>query len=216
MSNSAARLPFPPVVLAVAGCSGSGKTTLAAEMARALGGVHFHFDNYYLDLAHMPLAERVKQNFDDPELLEIPLLTSHVKALAIGKPIERPLYDFATYTRVLGRTETVRPSAFLLVEGLFALHFSELLPFYQLRIYIDTPDELCFKRRLKRDVEERGRTPESVHYQYEATVRPTSLAIVRPSAVHADLTVDGTDALDWKVERVMSEMRNRGLLLGAS
>ena len=216
MSNSAARLPFPPVVLAVAGCSGSGKTTLAAEMARALGGVHFHFDNYYLDLAHMPLAERVKQNFDDPELLELPLLISHVKALAIGKPIERPLYDFATYTRVLGRTETVRPSAFLLVEGLFALHFSELLPFYQLRIYIDTPDELCFQRRLKRDVEERGRTPESVHYQYEATVRPTSLAIVRPSAVHADLTVDGTDALDWKVERVMSEMRNRGLLLGAS
>ena len=216
MSNSAARLPFPPVVLAVAGCSGSGKTTLAAEMARALGGVHFHFDNYYLDLAHMPLAERVKQNFDDPELLELPLLISHVKALAIGKPIERPLYDFATYTRVLGRTETVHPSAFLLVEGLFALHFSELLPFYQLRIYIDTPDELCFQRRLKRDVEERGRTPESVHYQYEATVRPTSLAIVRPSAVHADLTVDGTDALDWKVERVMSEMRNRGLLLGAS
>ena len=216
MSNSAARLPFPPVVLAIAGCSGSGKTTLAAEMARALGGVHFHFDNYYLDLAHMPLAERVKQNFDDPELLELPLLISHVKALAIGKPIERPLYDFATYTRVLGRTETVHPSAFLLVEGLFALHFSELLPFYQLRIYIDTPDELCFQRRLKRDVEERGRTPESVRSQYEATVRPTSMAIVRPSAVHADLTVDGTDALDWKVERVLSVMRTRGLLLGVS
>ena len=85
-----------------------------------------------------------------------------------------------------------------------------------MRIYIDTPDELCFKRRLMRDVEERGRTPESVRYQYEATVRPTSVAIVRPSAVHADLTVDGTDALDWKVERVLSEMRIRGLLLGVS
>lgn len=213
------RLPFPPVVLAIAGCSGSGKTTLAAELARTLGGVHFHFDNYYLDLAHLTLAERVKQNFDDPALLEIPLLTVHIKALAAGQPIERPLYDFSTHTRVLGPTgigltETVQPSAFLLVEGLFALYFTDLLPFYNLRIYIDTPDELCFKRRLKRDVEERGRTPESVRYQYEATVRPTSLAIVRPSAVHADLTVDGTDALDWKVERVLSEMRMRGLLLG--
>jgi uridine kinase len=219
--STAARLPFPPVVLAIAGCSGSGKTTLAAELARALGGVHFHFDNYYLDLAQMPLAERIKQNFDDPTMLEIPLLTAHIKALAMGQPIERPFYDFATYTRVLdptgiGLTESIQPSAFLLVEGLFALHFPELLPFYQLRIYIDTPDELCFKRRLKRDVEERGRTPESVRSQYEATVRPTSMAIVRPSAVHADLTVDGTDALDWKVERVLSEMRIRGLLLGVS
>jgi uridine kinase len=223
-SNSGAsrlRLPFPPVVLAIAGCSGSGKTTLAAELARTLGGVHFHFDNYYLDLAHMPLAERVKQNFDDPARLDIPLLTAHIAALAAGQPIQRPLYDFSTHTRVLGPTgigltETVHPSAFLLVEGLFALHFTGLLPFYQLRIYIDAPDELCFKRRLKRDVEERGRAPESVRCQYEASVRPTSLAIVRPSAVHADLTVDGTDALDWKVERVLSEMRMRGLLHGAS
>ena len=223
-SNSGARsdrLPFPPVVLAIAGCSGSGKTTLAAELARALSGVHFHFDNYYLDLAHIPLDERVKKNFDDPVMLEIPLLTAHIEALAAGQPIERPFYDFATYTRVLGPTgtgltETIQPSAFLLVEGLFALHFPELLPFYQLRVYIDTPDELCFRRRLRRDVEERGRTEESVRYQYEATVRPTSVAIVRPSAVHADLTVDGTDALDWKVERVLSEMRIRGLLLGVS
>jgi uridine kinase len=81
-----------------------------------------------------------------------------------------------------------------------------------LRVYVDTPDELCFERRLRRDTEERGRTPESVRRQYEATVRPSSLAFVRPSAVHADLSVDGTGALDWKVERVLTEMRNRGLL----
>jgi len=208
-------LPFPPVVLAIAGCSGSGKTTLAAELARTLGGVHFHFDNYYRDLSHMPLAQRAKQNFDDPALIESPLLIEHVAALARGEAIERPLYDFATYIRVPGQTEVFRPGPFVLVEGLFALYYPELLPLYQLRVYIDTPDEVCFERRLKRDMEQRGRNLESVRRQYDATVRPASLAYVRPSAVHADLNVDGTGALDWKVERVVTEMRDRGLLLGA-
>jgi uridine kinase len=204
-------------VLGIAGCTGSGKTTLACELARALNGVRFHMDNYYLDLSHMPLAERAQQNFDDPSLIEITLLAAHMAALARGEAIERPLYDFATYTRILGPTgtgltETVLPSAFLLVEGIFALHFTELLPFYQLRVYVDTPDEVCFERRLKRDIEERGRTPELVRRQYEATVRPSSMAFVRPSAVNADLIVDGTAALDWKVEQILADMRSRGML----
>lgn len=209
-------LPFPPVVVGIAGCSGSGKTTLAAALARTLGGVHFSLDNYYRDLAHLPLAERARQNFDDPALIESPLLAAHVAALAAGHVIDRPLYDFSTYTRIPGQTEAVHPGAFLLVESLFALCYPELLPLYQMRIYIDTPDELCFERRLKRDIEQRGRTPESVRRQYEATVRPASIAFIRPSAVHADLVLDGTGALDWKIERVLSEMRTCGLLLGAA
>ena len=216
-AGRSARLPFPPVVLGIAGCSGSGKTTLTAELARTLGGVHFHIDTYYRDLSHLPLEERVRQNFDHPSLIESPLLVAHIAALARGEAIERPLYDFASYTRILGPggiglTETVYPSAYLLVEGIFALHFTELLPFYQLRIYIDTPDELCFQRRLKRDIEQRGRTPELVRQQYEATVRPSSLAFVRPSASNADLSVDGTAALDWKVEQILAQMNRRGLL----
>jgi uridine kinase len=206
------RLPFPPVVLGIAGCSGSGKTTLAAELARTLGGIHFHLDNYYRDLGHMPYSERIQQNFDDPAIIESALLTSHIAALARGESIERPIYDFASYTRVLGQTERVTPGAFLVVEGLFALYYAELLPVYSLRVYIDTPDELCFERRMKRDTEQRGRTQESVRKQYEATVRPSSMAFVRPSAKNADLTVDGSGALDWKVERVLTELRERGLL----
>jgi uridine kinase len=208
------RLPFPPVVLGIAGCSGSGKTTLAAELAHALGGIHFHLDNYYRDLGHMPHSERIKQNFDDPAMIESPLLAAHVAALARGEPIERPIYDFSTYTRVPERREQMTAGGFLVVEGLFALYYPELLPLYSLRVYMDTPDELCFERRLKRDTEERGRTPESVRRQYEATVRPACMAFVRPSAVNADLQVDGTGALDWKVERVLTELRLRGLLLG--
>lgn len=208
------RLPFPPVALGIAGCSGSGKTTLAAELARALGGIHFHLDNYYRDLSHLPFEERLRQNFDDPALIESPLLARDVAALARGEAIERPLYDFSTHTRVKGRTERVAPGPLLIVEGLFALHYPELLPIYQLRVYIDTPDGLCFERRLKRDIEQRGRTPESVRQQYEATVRPASVSFVRPSAAHADLVIDGNGALDWKVERVVTELRHRGLLAG--
>lgn len=206
------RLPFPPVVLAIAGCSGSGKTTLAAELAHTLGGIHFHLDNYYRDLAHLPHSERIKQNFDDPSLIESPLLVAHVAALARGEAIERPLYDFSTHTRITDRTEHVAPGPFVVVEGLFALHYADLLPLYSLRVYIDTPDELCFERRMKRDIEQRGRTPESVRHQYDATVRPSSIAYVRPSAANADFIVDGTGALDWKVERVLAELRTRGLL----
>ena len=205
------RLPFPPVVLAIAGCSGSGKTTLAAELARSLGGTHFHFDNYYRDLSHMPMAERAQQNFDDPALIESALLIADVAELAQGHAIERPLYDFATYIRIPAETETFRPGQFVLVEGLFALYYPDLLPLYQLRVYVDTPDEVCLERRMKRDIEQRGRTAESVRRQYDATVRPSSIAYVRPSAAHADLIIDGTGALDWKVERVLTEMRTRGL-----
>lgn len=208
------RLPFRPVVLGIAGCSGSGKTTLASELARTLGGIHFHLDNYYLDLSHLPHSERVLQNFDDPGIIESPLLARHIAALACGEAIERPLYDFSTYTRVPGRTERVVAARFVVVEGLFALYYPELLPLYSLRVYVETPDAVCFERRMRRDTEERGRTPESVRRQYEATVRPSSLKFVRPSAANADLTVDGTDALDWKVERVMTELRARGLLAG--
>ncbi len=142
-------------------------------------------------------------------------MPEHVAALARGETIDRPVYDFATYTRVQGRTQRVTAGPFLIVEGIFALYYRELLPFYQLRVYVDTPDALCFERRLKRDMEERGRTPESVRYQYEFRVRPSSVAYVRPSAANADLVVDGTGALDWKVERVMTEMRKRGLLAAA-
>ena len=97
-------------------------------MARALDGTHFPIDHYYRDLAHLPLAERHRQNFDDPALIETPLLAAHVASLARGHAIERPLYDFSTHARVPGRTERIVPGAFLIVEGLFALHYRGTAP----------------------------------------------------------------------------------------
>jgi uridine kinase len=211
-AQSMARLTFPPMVVGVAGASGSGKTTLATELARELNGVHFPLDNYYRDLSHLPIHERAQENFDDPSLIESSLLAAHVAALTRGEEIQRPIYDFSNYIRIRDKTETIRAGAFVLVEGLFALFYAELLPLYQLRVYVDTPDDVCFDRRVRRDMMERGRTVESVKAQYEATVRPSSIAFVRPSAVNADLTLDGTAALDWKVEQVLAAMRGSGLL----
>lgn len=177
-----------------------------------LGGLLFSFDSYYVDLSHLPAEERARQNFDDPSLIESSLLAKHMAALARGETIARPRYDFSRHVRIPGQTDPVRSGAYLLVEGLFALYYVELLPLYQLRVYVDTPDDVSLARRLKRDVEERGRSPESVRQQYDATVRPSSMRYVRPSAAHADLILDGTEALDWKIERVLAALRDRGLL----
>jgi len=205
------RLPFPPLVVAVAGCSGSGKTTLAAELARTLGGLHFHFDNYYRDLSHLAPEVRAVQDFDDPAILEIELLRDHVAALARGEVVERPIYDFSTHSRVAGKTEAIVARDLLVVEGILALHYAELLPFYQARVFVETPEELCLERRLRRDIAERGRTEESVLAQYAATVKPAAERYVLPSAAVADLVVDGRDELDWKVEQVYTLLRQRGL-----
>jgi uridine kinase len=199
-------------MLAVAGASGSGKSTLAAELARSLGGLHFSLDSYYRDLSHLPFEQRTLVNFDDPEMIEAPLLAAHLAALADGRSIDRPVYSFSEYIRIPGQTEPVHPGRVIVVEGLFATYFQEFRPFYHLNVYVDTTDDVCFARRLKRDVEERGRVPESVRSQYDATVRPCGLAFVRPLIDFADLIVDGTDPLDFKVELVVSTLKRRGLL----
>jgi uridine kinase len=199
-------------MLAVAGASGSGKSTLAAELARTLGGLHFSLDSYYRDLSHLPHAQRTQVNFDDPAMIEAPLLAAHLAALAEGRSIKRPVYSFSEYIRIPNETETVHPGSLVIVEGLFATYFQEFRPFYHLSVYVDTADDVCFARRLKRDVEERGRVPESVRQQYDATVRPCGMAFVRPLIDFADLIVDGTDPLDFKVELIVGVLKKRGLL----
>lgn len=201
-----------PVVLGIAGCSGSGKTTLAEELARELEGTHFHLDHYYRDLAHMSYEERCLQNFDDPDILESELLIRDVGRMAAGETIWHPQYDFATHTRKKNAITRMEPGHLLIIDGIFALHYPGLRKFYDLGIYVDTPDEVCYERRLRRDVNQRGRTQESVAQHYAETVRPMAEKYVRPSAKHADLVMDGTESLDWSIEGLMNDLRRRGLL----
>jgi uridine kinase len=204
-------LPQRPLVIGIAGCSGSGKTTLARELTTQLEATLLPLDFYYRDLAHLPPAERALQNFDHPDSIEEPLLVEHVETLAAGQPIARPIYDFATHTRVKGETESITPTRVLLVEGILALHYPSLRALYDISIYVNAPHDLCLHRRIYRDVRERGRTEQSVIEQYNATARPMADLYVLPSAPHASLTVEGTDNLDWSVEQVLRYLHTHHL-----
>ena len=165
-------------------------------------------------MSHLPFDERVARNFDHPDELDLPLLLDQVRALVSGSVIDRPVYDFSAYTRAPAKTERVEERHVLVLEGIFALYFPGLRALTDLGIYVDTPDEICFRRRLARDVRERGRTPESVAEHYAQTVRPMAEQFVRPSAAFADLVVDGTASLDWAVEAALSTIQARALLRG--
>jgi uridine kinase len=204
--------PHTPLILAVAGCSGSGKTTLARELTRELDATLLPLDLYYRDLSHLPPEERHTLNFDLPDSLESGLIVEHVRTLAAGHPIQRPVYDFATHSRVPGAFEQVNPTAVVIVEGILALHFSALRPLYHASIFVDAPAELCLKRRIHRDMRERGRSEASIRQQWAATAQPMAERFVIPSATHASLTVDGADHLDWSVEQVLSLLRREGHL----
>jgi uridine kinase len=200
-----------PTVLAIAGCSGSGKTTLASELATQLDATLFPLDLYYRDLSQFPIDSRHKRNFDHPDSLESELILEHVRDLADGKPIQRPVYDFKTHSRT-ERFDTIKPARVVIVEGILALHYAELRPFYTLSIYVEAPHDVCLNRRIHRDVRERGRTEDSVREQFWATAHPMAVEYVLPSAAHAAITVNGTESIDWSIEQILSTLHRRGLL----
>jgi uridine kinase len=204
-------LPQRPLILGIAGCSGSGKTTLARELTQQFNATLLPLDFYYTCLSHLPPADRALQNFDHPDSLEHTLLIEHITALANNQPIERPIYDFATHTRVPGRTETIHPAPVLIVEGILALHYEALRPLYDFSIYVNAPNKICLNRRIYRDLRERGRTEESVRAQFEATAKPMADLYVLPSAAHASIIVEGTDALDWSVEQILKRLHQLNL-----
>ena len=205
-------LPSKPTLIGIAGCSGSGKTTLAQELARQLDATLFPLDLYYRDLSQFPLDMRDKRNFDHPDSLESELIIEHVRDLAAGKTIKRPVYDFSTHSRVPDAFDPVSPNKFVLVEGILALHYAELHPLFDFSVYVDAPNEICLKRRIYRDMRERGRTKESVIAQFEATARPMADLYVVPSAARASLTVEGTDSLDWSIEQVLQSLHQAKLI----
>ena len=199
--------PARPLVLGIAGCSGSGKTTLAAELATQLEATLFPLDLYYRDLSQFPLDSRHKRNFDHPDSLESELFIEHVRGLAAGNAIQRPVYDFKTHSRVRNTFETITPTRVVIVEGILALHYDELVPLYHFSIYVNAPHDICLARRIHRDMRDRGRTEQSVRDQFHATARPMADLYVIPSQARATVTVEGTDSIDWSVEQILQRLR---------
>ncbi|MDR3718033.1 MAG: uridine kinase [Bryobacteraceae bacterium] len=198
-----------PHLIGIAGPSCAGKSELARWLASRLNAPVLNLDHYYVDMAELPLEERAKRNFDEPAALEHTLILEHARSLASGHAIRAPRYDFATHTRAHSE-QVIAPERYVILEGLFALHWAEVRALMQTKLFVFAPDEVCFERRLARDVVERGRTPESVRWQFETTVRPMAHQHVLPAQAYADLVLVGTEPIDSLGARVLALVQTAG------
>lgn len=201
------------IIIGVAGGTGSGKTTVARRILEQVGTEHIAYlphDAYYKDLSYLPPEERKKFNFDHPDSLETDLLIAHLKQLRDAHlPVEMPIYDFTTYTRTI-ETQHVEPSPIILVDGILIFAEPGLRDLFDVRLYVDTDPDIRFIRRLNRDLQERGRSVESVIEQYMTTVRPMHMEFVEPSKRYADVIIPQGGFNTIAIEMVAA--RIRGLL----
>ena len=178
-----------PYIVGIAGGTGSGKTTVADKLAEAMPVgrcVTIEHDAYYRDQGHLPAEDRDAINYDHPAALDSELLARHLGELRGGRAVEVPIYDFATHTR-RRETRTVAPARVIIVEGILVFAEPALRELMDIKIFVDTDPDIRLMRRIRRDLEERGRTLSSVRDQYHATVRPMHLEYVEPSKRWADL-----------------------------
>ena len=179
------------MIIDICGGTGSGKTTVANRILETVSAdevVFIQQDLYYRNLKDMPLDFRNAANFDHPDAIDNELLANHLKKLRAGEPVELPIYDFRTHTR-LPATTRIEPKSIVIVEGILIFAEPRLLEQMDIKVFVDTPDDVRFIRRLQRDIAERGRTLDSVIEQYLATVRPMHMQFVEPSKRFADVII---------------------------
>jgi uridine kinase len=208
------------MIIGICGGTGSGKTTVANSILESVNAGEVAFiqqDSYYRNLKDLPLDYRQAVNFDHPDALDNDLLVHHVRKLKAGGSVELPLYDFKTHTR-LNDTLLIEPKPIVIVEGILIFSDPRLLEQMDIKVFVDTPDDIRFIRRLKRDIAERGRTVDSVIEQYLVTVRPMHMQFVEPSKRYADVIIPegghnlvSIDLISGKIrERLSSALTTSG------
>lgn len=202
------------ILIGIAGASGSGKTLVSNTIINRLGSdkvVMIQEDSYYRDLSDIPFDERTGRNFDHPDAFDHLLLIEHLKELLVGKSISQPIYDYSTHSRTR-ETRTVGPHSVIILEGILILSEPQLRELMDIKVYIDTDLDICFIRRLQRDIEERGRTVDSVIRQYNETVRPMYLQFIEPNKRHADIIIPrggkNLVAIDILTTKIQSLLNN--------
>jgi uridine kinase len=202
-----------PIIVGIAGGTGSGKTTVARAIYDRVGPGRIEWishDSYYRSFEGLDAEARHRINFDHPDSLETELLVRHLDVLTKGSSVEVPIYDFTTHSR-REETQRVEPRKVIIVEGILVLGEPELRKRIDIKLFVDTPPDIRFVRRLIRDIHDRGRSVESVIEQYVSTVRPMHEEFVEPSKRYADLIIPeggenlvAIDAIIARVEHLLN------------
>jgi len=216
MSTSATLASVPsmsmntrPFLIGVAGGTCSGKTTLSEKLAVLAGDEHLaliKLDSYYVASHDTPLVDRAKMNYDHPDAFDWQLLNDHLAALSAGATVPVPVYDFTIHDRS-NDVRMVRPASIVVVEGILVLWEAQLRDRFDLKVYVDTDDDLRLIRRLRRDVAERGRTIDNIIEQYLDTVRPSHEQFIEPSKRHADVIFPEGGMNEAAVEMLLARVR---------
>ena len=180
-------------LVGIMGGTGSGKTFLTNKIISEYGPeiiTVIHQDSYYNDMSHISLEERKAQNYDHPDSIDIDLLTSHLKQIQKGDNVKIPTYDFSKHLR-MHQSKTVAPKKIIILEGILIYSYPELRKLFSLKVFIETPRDIRFIRRMSRDMNERGRSFESVKNQYLTTVRPMHEKFIEPCKKYADIIIPG-------------------------
>ena len=186
-------MSYSSILIGVAGGTGSGKTSIANYLVEKFDNnqlIVLQQDSYYKDNSSLSMDERNQQNFDHPDAIDIKLFTKQLSNLLNGKTIKIPIYNFSNHNRC-EQQQLVKPAKIIVVEGILTLHFESLRRLMNIKVFVDVPDKIRFKRRLSRDIDKRGRTLMSVTNQYESTVQPMYKQFVAPSKNFADLIITG-------------------------
>lgn len=203
-----------PVLIGVAGGSGSGKTTVAQELYRQFQNESVALieqDSYYKDQSHLSMEERILTNYDHPFAFDNDLLLFHLHELLQRRPVQKPIYDFKMHNRK-PTTILVEPKDVIILEGMLILEDPRVRSLMDIKVFVDTDADVRIVRRIKRDIEERGRTLESVVNQYLTVVRPMHLQFIEPTKRYADIIIPeggynrvALDLLSTKIRNILAE-----------
>ena len=200
-----------PLIIGIAGGSGSGKSTVARKVAESLDGASAAFldmDAYYRNFAHLPMEERQRVNWDHPDAFDHELLAEHLARLIEGEAIEKPVYDFVTHSR-RARTERVEPADVIVIDGILLFVDEQVRDLCDVKVFVDTDADIRLIRRIRRDMNKRGRPLETILEQYLSTVQPMHLQFVEPSKRYADVIVPRGGHNAVAIEMIIAKIQRR-------
>ena len=197
-------------IIGIAGGSGSGKTRLSKNVLKEINNKQVQaitVDSYYKDLSHLTFDERAKNNFDHPDAIDFDLLYHDLKDIMDNKTIATPLYDYKTHTREKEKSNKIENVKVIILEGILALYNSDIRNLMSMKIFVDTPSDIRLLRRIKRDVNKRARSIESVTEQYNNTVKPMFLKFVKPTKDYADLIVPNGGKNKISIDAIVTNIK---------